>query len=41
MFLQDKSKQHKNVNAEKKQEGPEGRRIQVHVTRRAESADRP
>lgn len=26
MFLQDKSKQHKNVNAEKKQEGPEGRR---------------
>lgn len=26
MFLQDKSQQHKNVNAEKKQEGPEGRR---------------
>lgn len=25
MFLQDKSKHHKNVNAEKKQEGPETR----------------
>lgn len=40
MFLQDKSKQHKNVNAEKEQEGPEGRRKHP-GPRRAKSTDRP